>query len=373
MAQAHVDYLNSTVRDELIKASVAMYKEQPENKHKFLAEYFAKLSAERETVVEEKKVEPKKAEKKKKKKFVKMALSDVVFDITPDTSVEYDWEQVQKDIADIFLEGVIWAGDFVLVPFVFGLQKLIVVSQIMDAKVPTTSVIVEAILSVNGVGGCEMVTIECAGADWSAGGHGRKGTTAPPKAKGGAAVAAPDAKASKKSKKKKGKKADDGPRLCTPEMIKKDADKIAVCTKESDYYVCSVPEMDGSAQTNVTVEQLTECIKQIRVKCPNVALMLVAGGSSNLTCVADVPADKQGKINATDWVAAVEEFSAVAQGDANTACAEFVCDPEKGEFPIKMKDTTSASAFAYLKKMKVLDDGEEEVFYAMPDDGEEGY
>lgn len=372
MAQAHVDYLNSTVRDELIKASVAMYKEQPENKHKFLAEYFAKLSAEREQVVEEKKEEPKAATKKKKKKAVKMALSDVVFDITPDTSVEYDWEVIQKDIADIFLEGVLWAGDFVLVPFVFGLQKLIVVSQIMDAKVPTTSVIVEAILSVNGVGGCEMVTIECSGANWEEGGHGRKGTKAPPKAKG-AADAAPAAKASKKSKKKKGKKEDDGPRLCTPEMITKDATKIAICTKESDYYVCSVPEMDGSAQTNVTVEQLTECLTQIRVKCPDVAIMLVAGGSSNLTCIADVPASKQGKINATDWVKAVEEFSGVAKGDANSATAEFVCDPDKGEFPIKMKDTTSASAFAYLKKMKVLDDGEEEVFYSMPEEEGEGY
>lgn len=369
MAQAHVDYLNSTVRDELIKASVAMYKAQPENKHKFLAEYFAKLSAERESApVEEKKQQkPTPAPKKKK---AKLALSDVIFEITPDTDVEFDWEKVQTDIADIKLAGVLWASKFSLVPFVFGLQKLSVIAQIVNAKVPTTSVLVEAIKTVHGVGGCEMQSIETAGGNWEAEGHGRVGTTAPPTSKGKKGQQQQQSKKSKK-KKKKGKKVEEGPRVVTPEMIKKDAEKIKVLTKEADYYVCTTPEMDGSAQTDVSVDNLKACLEQVRAKCPEVAIMMVAGGCANLTAIVDVPASKAGKVSAIDWLESVAEFRGLVKGDANTASAEYVCNADKGEFPIKMKDSTSASAFSYLKKMKVLDDGEEEVFYSL--EGDDGY
>jgi len=396
MAQEHVDYLNTVVRDELIKASVAMYKAQPANKHQFLADYFAKLSAEREGGAppakggkgkDEKKEggmskkEANKAAKKAKKeaakakpaaggapappkkKKVKMPRSDVIIECTPDTSIEYDWEQVKKDAADILLDGVRWGMEFSLVPFVFGIQKLVIVCQIMDAMVPTTTVITEALMTVKGIGGAEMVSIETAGVDWEAEGTGRIGTKRVA-IKGGKA----EGKKSKKSKKSKEAPKE---RVVTPEAIKKDAAKIHIAAKESDWFVANVPECDGSAQTNVSIAQLQDVLKEVRTKLPDVGILIIAAGRTKLSCLASIPPAQRGKgVACQEWIKSLLVFPE-AKGDANEAGAELDCDPDKDEFPIKMKDSTAGNAFAFLKKLKFLDEGSEDEFYDMP--GEEGY
>jgi len=442
--QQHIDYLNSVVRDELIKASVAMYNAKPANKHQFLADYFAKLSAEREggaapAAAEQKqdggkqkggKQEPKpkqeKAPKEKKgkgggkeenkeaaaapadagkkeaagpkppaAKKVKMALSDVIIEVTPDTEIDpFDWEEVKKDIADILIDGVLWPqSDFTLQDFVFGLKKLIVICQIMDARIPSTSVVVDALKQVRGVGGAEMVSIECAAVDWEAEKTGRKGTkkpklTAEQEAEQKAAAAeAAAAKGGKKGKggndggkkkggaekaegggKKKGKEAaEPAARLVTKQMIDKDAKKIIEAAKDSTFFVASVPEMDGSAQTDVSIENLQEALKQVRAKLPNVGLMLVAAGSTTVTILADLPAAQSATVSASDWVASTGV--AGTKGNATQANVSYVCNPDNGEFPIKMKDGLTAGAFTFLKKAGALDEGSEEEFYDAPDAG----
>eukprot|EP01125_Pyxidicula_operculata_P000911 TRINITY_DN107_c0_g3_i1.p1 TRINITY_DN107_c0_g3~~TRINITY_DN107_c0_g3_i1.p1 ORF type:complete len:105 (+),score=29.98 TRINITY_DN107_c0_g3_i1:51-365(+) len=99
---------------------------------------------------------------------VKIIKSNVTFDCTPDTEAEGgedknwdDWSDVIAGIKAISMEGLQWL-DFQVVPFVFGLKKLVVLCQIEDSKVPSTDPIIEEMKKVKYVDGVEMVNMEMA-------------------------------------------------------------------------------------------------------------------------------------------------------------------------------------------------------------------
>lgn len=93
-------------------------------------------------------------------KKVKYTRSYVTFDCTPDSEVEFTWEKVEADIKEATKDvpTISWI-DFKIVDFVFGMKKLICTCRIEDQKCESTSLIVEPIRKVHGVGDCEMVTM----------------------------------------------------------------------------------------------------------------------------------------------------------------------------------------------------------------------
>jgi len=364
-------YLEATIRGELVNALQALYKEQPAKPFTFLAEYFAKLvepvaaeqkeaapaaqgKGKKENKKENKKEAKKEAKKAGKKKVdAKMAKSDVVIDCTPGEP-DREWDDIKKDIFVLDLNGVMWAQDFVLQDFVYGLKKLSVVCQINDAECPSTSVIVEALLEIPGIGGAEMVSIQTAANDW--------GNKPKPKAaKGGGG-------GSKAKKEKGAKKEAEKPALVvTQKEIDVAASKIAIAAAEAEFFVAGVADMDRSAQLNITVAQLEAVRDLVHAKLPALNLMIVAAGSSQVTVFAQVV---DARISAAEWVKQTA-IGAAGAGDANKASLIHDCDPDNDEFAIKLKDVASANAFAYLKKQGVLDDGSEEVLYG--DNTGEGY
>lgn len=347
-------YLEATVRDQLVKALQALYREQPAKPFTFLSEFFAKAKAAAAPAEEKQQGQGKKQGKKKKKK-VKIAKSDVVIEVTLDTEVEATWDEIEAGIKEIDLNGVMWPKQkFGLVDFVFGMKKMIVICQIVNAEVESTSIIVEAMKEVKGIGEANMVNIETAADDW-----GNKPRSKKQKQQ---------QQSKKKGKKNKKKKAP-AVRTVTPEFIAKDANLIKLQAKEATFYVAGCPAMDGSGQTNVTPEQLAELAGQVRAKFPGLGLMIVSAGSSEVTCYCQTP--EGCGLAASDW-ASTAMSGAKATGDANAAFVTKVCDPEQDEFCIKIKDNVSSSAFAALRKAGVLEEASEEEFYAAPGD-EEGY
>mmetsp|Transcript_2252 Transcript_2252/g.2639 ORF Transcript_2252/g.2639 Transcript_2252/m.2639 type:complete len:352 (+) Transcript_2252:27-1082(+) len=345
-------YLEKTVRDQLVKALQALYREQPAKPFTFLSEFFAAAKAAAPPAEEQKKQAPK---GKKKKKKVKIAKSDVTIEVTLDTEVEATWDQIKADIRKIDLHAVMWPPlprKFGLVDFVFGMKKLIVMCQIVNAEVPATAPIVDAIKEVKGVGEANMVNIETAADNW-----GNKPKSK--KNKGG--------KGGNKGKKgKKGKKKPAGPSIA--ELTAKDVTKVSLLAKEASFYVAGCSNLDGSGQRDVTPEQLRELATKVRAKLPMLGLMLVSAGSSEVTAFAMVP--KGSALNATEWAAAALG-SGKASGDASSGYITKVCDPDQDEFCIKVKDFVSANAFAFLRKAGVLEEASEDEFFG--GDDEEGY
>lgn len=282
-------------------------------------------------------------------------MSDVTLEVTPDTSMEYNWDTIQAQIKDLDISGVQWAPDFVLQDFVFGMKKLIVVAQIIDNMVPSTTVLTEAMLKVAGIGGAEMTNIETAANDWAK------------QDKKDAAKAAAAGQPSKKKKKKKSKK--EAVRVIDDKMLKVAADKIIVQVKEAEYYVTGVPDVDGSGQTDTTREHLEAVVSQVRAKNANVTLMLVTAGKTNVTVLVSVPEANAEKVNATEWLNSTQ---VKGEGDAQTAFGALPCSIDDDMFPIKVKDIVCAEAFLHLKKLGAIKDESDDELYTFGD-GADGY
>ena len=87
----------------------------------------------------------------------------------------------------------------------------------------------------------------------------------------------------------------------------------------------------------------------------HVGKMIFSAGTETLAIVAYVPKDKQGKINAAEWLKDVCADAGVkgevqAGGDAGIATAVAKANPDAGMFTIKMKDAAMAKGFAYLRE-----------------------
>jgi translation elongation factor EF-1beta len=307
------------------------------------------------------------------KKVAKVNKSDVVIEVTPDTSIEdldwdTQWDVVQQSIRDVKIEGLRWAKDFALQDFVFGMKKLLVVCQIIDSKVESTAPVVERLLQIRGVGGAEMLTIETAGADWDQNEldeknakkkQGKKEKAAPAEGAAGEA-AAPSKKAAKKAAKKEDEKEEE--RVIDEDMMKKDADKAALQCKESAVFVTGCNLSDGSGASDLTREQLTAIMTMVHEKAPDTVLMLTSAGKTRVSALIVVPAAKKGTLKAVDWLASTQLVPVGANGD-DEAYGEYPCAAEKDEFPIKVKDVVNTQAFGFLKTAGLIQEESDDEVY----------
>jgi len=318
------------------------------------------------------------------KKVAKVNKSDVVIEVTPDTSDEelnWDthWDVIQQSIRDLKIEGLRWAKDFALQDFVFGMKKLLVVCQIIDSKVESTAPVVEALLKIPGVGGAEMLTIETAGADWdqneldeinAAKKKGKEKKEKPEKA-APAEGAAPSKKAAKKAE-KAAKKEDEKEeeRVVDEDMMKKDADKAALQCKESAVFVTGCNLSDGSGASDLSRDQLTQIMTMVHAKAPDTVLMLTSAGKTRVSALVVVPPAKKGTLKAAEWLSSTQLVPSGANGE-DEAYGEYECAAEKDEFPIKIKDVVNSQAFNFLKTAGLIQDESDDEVYG-DDDGPAG-
>jgi hypothetical protein len=309
------------------------------------------------------------------KKVAKVNKSDVVIEVTPDTSnEELDWDKhwdvIQQSIRDIKIEGLRWAKDFALQDFVYGLKKLLVVCQIIDSKVESTAPVVEKILTIPGVGGAEMLTIETAGSDWDQNELDEKNAKAKKEKQEKAAAkpqaeGAPSKKAAKKAAKKEDEKEEE--RVIDEDMLKKDADKAALSCKESAVFVTGCNLSDGSGASDLSREQIAQIMTMVHEKAPDTVLMITSAGKTKVSALVVVPPNKKGTLKALDWLTATQLVPVGPQGD-DEAYGEYPCAAEKDEFPIKVKDVVNSQAFSFLKTAGLIRDESEDENY----DVEEG-
>jgi len=322
------------------------------------------------------------------KKVAKVNKSDVVIEVTPDTSnEELDWDKhwdvIQQSIRDLKIEGLRWAKDFALQDFVYGLKKLLVVCQIIDSKVESTAPVVEKILTIPGVGGAEMLSIETAGSDWDQNELDEKNAAAKKAAAEAAGAEAPAAdaggeakpqskKAAKKAAKKKGGEGDEkeDERVIDEQMLKADADKAAIQCKESGgYFVAGCNQSDGSGGSDLTREQLTQIVTWVHDKAPDTILMVTTAGKTRVAALVAVPASKRGSFKATDWLSATQAVPVGPQSD-DEAYGEYICAPEKDEFPIKIKDVVNSQAFTFLKAAGLVKEESDDENYDVEEGGD---
>jgi len=321
------------------------------------------------------------------KKVAKVNKSDVVIEVTPDTTnedLDWDkhWDVIQQSIRDIKIEGLWWAKDFALQDFVYGLKKLLVVCQIIDSKVESTAPIVEAISKVPGVGGAEMLNIETAGADWEQNELDAKNKAAKEAQQAEAAPAAepaaqaegaaPEKAQSKKQAKKAAKKKEDEKeeeRVIDQQMLKADADKAALQCKESAIFVAGCNASDGSGASDLTREQLAQIMTWVHEKAPDTTLMLTTAGKTRVGALVVVAAAKKGTFKATDWLSATQLVPVGPQSD-DEAYGEYACAAEKDEFPIKVKDVVNSQAFTFLKTAGLIQDESEDENYDVEEGGD---
>lgn len=89
--------------------------------------------------------------------------------------------------------------------------------------------------------------------------------------------------------------------------------------------------------------------------------------------VSYVPADKQDKVKANEWMAEIMKVTkgeVMGEGNAFKAFGIIKGDKEAGRFPIKLKDEALATAIKYLKDRDCFpeDEDEDEDFECYGDD-----
>merc|ERR1712136_354424 len=113
------------------------------------------------------------------------------------------------------------------------------------------------------------------------------------------------------------------------------------------YFCISVDESQGD------LEFLDACVdamnaqpvpgEEERKGCSgHIGKMIFSAGDHQLAVVADVPAGKQGEINATEWL---KQTLSIFQGDGNA-----------NKFPLKMKEPSIPEAISILKKKGLFPD-----------------
>jgi len=115
----------------------------------------------------------------------------------------------------------------------------------------------------------------------------------------------------------------------------------------------------------VTVLKVAEIFQQA---LPGNAVMLVSGGLTKFIVVTVVPEQVTEKLTATEWADAGLSVVAGAKSEGTSTLASGVADanPDKGIFPLKLKDQCRGPTFILLRRKKLVkeeDDEDDMVFF----------
>jgi len=130
----------------------------------------------------------------------------------------------------------------------------------------------------------------------------------------------------------------------------------------------AVPFYVGDVDCEDSVEDVLETAKLFQAALPEVGCMLVSGGTTSFIVVAVVPADKTGTLKATEWIdiaLSVVAGPPKAEGTDTLAHGVVAADPDKGIFPIKLKDLCRGPTFIMLRKRGLVKDesSDDEMFF----------
>merc|ERR1712137_989221 len=131
-----------------------------------------------------------------------------------------------------------------------------------------------------------------------------------------------------------------------------------------EFFCTSVDEPDGD------MDLLLECMKAMNAKSdPNeeerkggsghIGKMIFSAGTSQLAMVAYLPEAKEGAIDCIEWLKATFASNGGEVLDGSTpmlAKGVIAADPEKGKFPLKIKEPSITEAINYLKAKGVFPD-----------------
>jgi len=118
------------------------------------------------------------------------------------------------------------------------------------------------------------------------------------------------------------------------------------------------------------MKMLSECMKAMNAKSDpkdeerkggsgHIGKMIFSAGTSQLAILAYVPDTKKGVIDCIDWLKATfaNNGGEVLEGSTSLlAKGVIAADPEKGKFPLKIKEPSITEAINYLKAKGVFPD-----------------
>jgi len=122
----------------------------------------------------------------------------------------------------------------------------------------------------------------------------------------------------------------------------------------------NVPFYVGDVNCGDSLEDVLEIARLFHEALPEVGVMLVSGGLTSFIVAAVVPTAKAATMKATELVDTALSVVAGAKGEGTDTFAHGVvaADPEKGIFPIKLKDLCRGPAFIMLRKRGLVKDDE---------------
>merc|ERR1712072_1422183 len=88
------------------------------------------------------------------------AKSNLTIDVKPD-DLEVDMDDLTDDVKAITMDGLKWLGGQ-LIDVAYGIQKLRIMCQIVDQKIPSADIIVEAVEELDGVQSCDIFAFQMA-------------------------------------------------------------------------------------------------------------------------------------------------------------------------------------------------------------------
>jgi len=113
-----------------------------------------------------------------------------------------------------------------------------------------------------------------------------------------------------------------------------------------------VPFYVGDVDCGDSLEAVLLVAQNFSSALPEIGCMFVSGGIQQFVVAAVVPEAKAEVLSALEWVNAALSVvaGAQAQGTATLAHGKVLADPDKGVFPIKLKDLCRGPTFVLLRK-----------------------
>lgn len=162
---------------------------------------------------------------------------------------------------------------------------------------------------------------------------------------------------SKKSNKTVNKKMDKTVNKKTSKKARKEGNRVAQLIKanKTEFYIADV---DLEDETKDVIDSITCTIKTLGKA--RAAFMLVSAGTKTLTVACYVPDELVDKIDSKEWLSKALvgiNNDGITQDETSNNTFYVSVDIE---LPFKLKDMVRGNGFAYLKKLGLMADAEDE-------------